>query len=645
VAWWSFTGLAISQIAVSWPGQGLYNGVLMIGFWVAYRSLIWPVRFGRTFRGRCVDALTTGPAVLAFGLLLGAAGLLPRLHISSVSNIPNGDYAGVVGGNYLVTPHSFVTLLRDTFVDDARFRPVALGGVVVILAMFALLIGRNRHGIPFFAAIVVIASVLSMGETPLHRVFYVLPEFENLHTHSPRRMLWVSFVAPAILAGAGMEVLRSWRPERRVVPVLGIPLLLMIGAALIVDRAGFWVGWWPLLLATATTALAALLVMTQQSGSQGERTIRARLAVAAMITLIVAHPAAWDMVATDETPDDLLVAIDEIPVDLLVASEPCLETFLSRTDPGGAGEFLQQQQRAGLPFRYVGYAGRDPSTKDPSYTTRRCEPGVLSAGIGGRAVALDLESIQGYNPLHLGVYAEYTDVMNGGQQNYHWVDPYPATVVSSSLLDLLNVRYIVVSLGWPHGQNDARAIGTGKTEVFRNEQVVIFENPDAFSRAWIVHEVRPNNDGEGLRQLADGTVDGHEVAFIDGAMPDVEPVVAADAGDEHVAITGRNGDTLTAEVRVHSAGLVVFSEIYEQGWTGYLDGDSVEILRTDHALRGVAVPAGEHTIELRYEPESLRIGLWISLVTSITVAIVWVAAIRQTLIGARRRSSAKQPDG
>ncbi|MBA2468477.1 MAG: YfhO family protein [Chloroflexia bacterium] len=629
VAWWSLTGLAIGQIAVSWPGQGLYNGLLIIALWVAYRSLIWPVDRERTLRGRCVDALTTGPAVLTFGLLLGAAGLLPRLHISGVSNIPNGDYAGVVGGNYLVTPHSFVTLLRDTLVDDTHFRPVALGAPLVILAMFALLVGRRRLGIPFFATIVVLAGILSMGETPLHSTLYLLPGFESIHTHSPRRLIWVCFIAPAMLAGAGLEALLSWRPRHRALPLLGIPLLAMIGAAVVLDRADFWIGWWPLILAGGATALAVVLVMVQRKGSHEHPHALARVAAVAMIVLVLVHPTARDIVARGWSASDSPTT-----------NETCLDTYLSRTDPGGAGEFLQRQQEGVPPFRYVGYAGRDPSTNDSSYSARRCDPSVLAAVLGGRAVALELESVQGYNPVHLGVYAEYSDVMNGGRQDYHWVDPYPAELVSSPLLDMLNVRYIVVSLLAPHGQDDAQAIGAGKTEVFRNGEVVMFENPRAYARAWIVHEVRPNNDGEGLRLFANGTADGGEVAFIDGPLPGLQPVAASAAGAEHVVITGRDEDTLTAEVRANSAGLVVFSEIDEHGWNAYVDGEPAEILRTNHALRGVPIPAGDHTIELRYEPESLRLGLWISMLTAIAVVAVWAAAIRQWLIRARKSAPA-----
>jgi hypothetical protein len=241
--------------------------------------------------------------------------------------------------------------------------------------------------------------------------------------------------------------------------------------------------------------------------------------------------------------------------------------------------------------------------------------------------------------------------MNGGPQNYHWADPYPATLQSSPLLDMLNARYIVVTLGEPYGQYldgpygryDIRSIAAGKTEVFRNERVVVVvENPTAFPRAWIVHKVRPNHDGEGLRQLASGRVDGREVAFVDGELPEVDPVVASSSGVEHVAIMSKDEDALTAVVRVDAAGLVVFSEIYEQGWAAYVDGEPEAVLRTNHALRGVAVPAGEHTIELRYEPASLRIGLWTSGITSIAVAIVLTAAIRQRCTDARKISPARK---
>jgi uncharacterized membrane protein YfhO len=97
--------------------------------------------------------------------------------------------------------------------------------------------------------------------------------------------------------------------------------------------------------------------------------------------------------------------------------------------------------------------------------------------------------------------------------------------------------------------------------------------------------------------------------------------------DETVVVTGHGGDEMTAHITAQSPGLVVFSEIYEEGWRAWVDGEPGDILRTNHALSGIPVGAGEHTIEMRYEPMSLRTGLWTSGVTGIVMLGVAAAAI------------------
>ena len=50
----------------------------------------------------------------------------------------------------------------------------------------------------------------------------------------------------------------------------------------------------------------------------------------------------------------------------------------------------------------------------------------------------------------------------------------------------------------------------------------------------------------------------------------------------------------------------------------------VEILPTDHALRGIPIPSGEHTVEMRYDPLSLRLGLWISGIATVAMVVVFI---------------------
>jgi uncharacterized membrane protein YfhO len=63
--------------------------------------------------------------------------------------------------------------------------------------------------------------------------------------------------------------------------------------------------------------------------------------------------------------------------------------------------------------------------------------------------------------------------------------------------------------------------------------------------------------------------------------------------------------------------LLVFSEIYyPKGWRALLDGEQdIKIYKTNHLLRSVVVPAGEHSIVFNFHPESYYLGLWISLVS------------------------------
>ena len=400
----------------------------------------------------------------------------------------------------------------------------------------------------------------------------------------------------------------------------------MIAAVRTIEHAGYSVDWGPLALASVVTLVSVTLVVARQREASATLPSGAQLAATALVLLVIVFPA---------VPAGIASGADGM--DPIAQPQECLSTFLSRTAPDGAGGFLQNRKLEDDPFRYVGYAGRNPQPDDDSYAYRRCSPEVLAVMPGGQAARLELESIQGYNPLHLAVYADYIDTMNGGDQNYHWTDPYPATLVASPLLDMLNVRYIVVALDGTEADILRAMTDAGKREVFRNDQVVVMENPTAFPRAWMVHDLRQATGPDGLAQFASGAADGHDVAFIDGALPLVEPVPAG-AGPERVSITDQEADSLVVSVEAQSAGVVVFSEMYAPGWVARVDGEEVDVLQVNHALRGVPVLSGSHTVTLSYEPTSLRIGLWVSGLTGgAWLALVGAAIASQAGAEWRRR--------
>ena len=81
---------------------------------------------------------------------------------------------------------------------------------------------------------------------------------------------------------------------------------------------------------------------------------------------------------------------------------------------------------------------------------------------------------------------------------------------------------------------------------------------------------------------------------------------------------------IKGNINVSEDGLMYTSIIYDRGWTAYVDGKEVEITSINDALLAVPVSAGNHTIELKYWPTNLTLGLIITF-TAIVILITLIA--------------------
>jgi uncharacterized membrane protein YfhO len=89
--------------------------------------------------------------------------------------------------------------------------------------------------------------------------------------------------------------------------------------------------------------------------------------------------------------------------------------------------------------------------------------------------------------------------------------------------------------------------------------------------------------------------------------------------------------------RTDADGLLILSDVFDDGWRAYVDGERVPISVADHVLRAVPLPAGEHTVELRYEPLSLRLGILISSLGFVLGVVLAALAVWQWWTPRRRR--------
>jgi hypothetical protein len=169
----------------------------------------------------------------------------------------------------------------------------------------------------------------------------------------------------------------------------------------------------------------------------------------------------------------------------------------------------------------------------------------------------------------------------------------------------------------------------------RSDDVRVLRNESALPRAWIVHRARVSPPVRRLRQSEFASIldemlfendafwhdprrrvyDPHEVAWVETDRPDAVTRFLSRARPdtaETAVITRADPQRIEVRATVRSAGLLVLADVYYPGWTVTVDGRPAEILRTNRAMRGVLVPAGEHRLVFLYQPLSFRAGLVLS---------------------------------
>lgn len=83
------------------------------------------------------------------------------------------------------------------------------------------------------------------------------------------------------------------------------------------------------------------------------------------------------------------------------------------------------------------------------------------------------------------------------------------------------------------------------------------------------------------------------------------------------------------EVERLQTGYLVVAQTYFPGWKARLDGVEAPLLRANYAFSAVQIPPGRFEVELAYEPDSLRIGLWIGAASLAAAALAWAVSRRQ----------------
>lgn len=157
------------------------------------------------------------------------------------------------------------------------------------------------------------------------------------------------------------------------------------------------------------------------------------------------------------------------------------------------------------------------------------------------------------------------------------------------VLNMLNTRYFVFPIG-----------DKGET--------VPIQNPYALGNAWFVQQVMyvANANEEiaalsGFKPYTTAVVDGRFKASLHDAS-----ILTADS-TANITLQAYEPNHLRYSTSNTQDGVAVFSEIYyPDGWQVTIDGQPAEMTRANYVLRALYIPAGQHTVEMTFDPKSLH---------------------------------------
>lgn len=209
------------------------------------------------------------------------------------------------------------------------------------------------------------------------------------------------------------------------------------------------------------------------------------------------------------------------------------------------------------------------------------------------AMSFEVRSVSGYNPLESQTYQDFISA-----------NPDPR----ARAFDLLNATHVATTYPLDLSEDDTLTLTVEDSGVF------LYERSTAMPGAWIAPATEVVPPSEVIRRVNDPGYDPAQVTLVEA------PVDCTEGMTGTVAITDRTLNTVIAEVR-GGGGLVVFSERTAPGWRAWVDGIGASIVRANGVLRAVCVPAGTHTVELRYRPPSLAIGAGITVLSLMAVGV------------------------
>ncbi len=171
----------------------------------------------------------------------------------------------------------------------------------------------------------------------------------------------------------------------------------------------------------------------------------------------------------------------------------------------------------------------------------------------------------------------------------------PQMPLNLNVVSMLNGKYIAANQQY----SDPRLAYLGKDQ---RQNLFLYHNDRVLPRAFFVDSVKVISDGAArLKFMNSDEFNPAKIALLETPLD--QPFSPPDS-NSRAAVKEFSPDKITVETATAQPALLVLSEVfYPEGWRATLEtGETLAIYKTNHILRSMVVPAGEHTITLTFKP-------------------------------------------
>mgnify|MGYP001098250476 CR=1 FL=1 len=595
LVWFAGASLTLGSALLSFQIQSSYYLLLLGAAWGVFAIVRTGVRGWRSVAGRV--ALGLGAVAVAFAI--ASVNFLPFLDY--VEQSPRGE--GGRGYEYatswsmppaeisgLILPEQAGLNEQYTGSNPFKLHTEYVGLVVFLLGLLgAYHCRRDRYWWFFIAAAAVALTFSFGGHTPIYRIYYeILPGTRRFR--APSISFFVVSAALVMAAALALERLAALRDTLQADPDDE-------GARRDRARTGY------ILAVASALALIVVLVSTGPTTEHGRQLAAGALRLA-LVTWLTAGAVWFWLRGSFPTPALMAVLAVLTVADLWIVDRRFFETV------DGPGMLYGKDD-------VVSFLEARPERSRVWVLPGQLQGGrAYGGGLRNYLMHFGLDQVAGEHGNQLQRYNEY---LGAGERTYvDWhnvmddlrlllgADTARIRRDDPHFLQAANIRYIVSLAELP------------LPLAYQGRSGLVYEVPSALPRTYLVGEARVVADrDEALATIAGPGFDPSSVALVDRAL---EAPLPGGPVDGETRIEEYDPDRVVVRALVDRDALLILADNYYQDWRVTVDGTPAQLVRANHAFRGVRLAAGEHEVVFEFHPADVYAGLAIS-VTAMLLAL------------------------